>query len=56
MERLGRTRNVFIVDDHPIMRHGLKQLIEQEKDLRVCGEAADVKEAEQAVLQAKDYQ
>ena len=41
----GRQRNVFLVDDHPIVRQGLVQLIEQEPDLKVCGEAADVKEA-----------
>src|SRR5438045_7117516 len=32
---------VFIVDDHPVVRDGLKNLIEQEEDLVVCGEAAD---------------
>ena len=32
---------VFVVDDHPIVRAGLAQLINQEADLHVCGEAAD---------------
>lgn len=32
---------VLIVDDHPIVRRGLAQLIEQEPDLLVCGEASD---------------
>ena len=32
---------VLIVDDHPIVRQGLAQLIEQEADLEVCGEAND---------------
>lgn len=32
---------VFVVDDHPIVRGGLAQLINQEADLQVCGEAAD---------------
>ena len=32
---------VLIVDDHPIVRRGLSQLIEQEPDLEVCGEADD---------------
>jgi len=32
---------VYIVDDHPIVRSGLAQLINQEADLHVCGEAAD---------------
>ena len=30
---------VFIVDDHPIVRQGLKLLIDQEPDLMVCGDA-----------------
>jgi DNA-binding NarL/FixJ family response regulator len=32
---------VFVVDDHPIVRGGLAQLINHEADLQVCGEAAD---------------
>ena len=32
---------IFVVDDHPVVRDGLKNLIEQEEDLVVCGEAAD---------------
>ncbi len=32
-------RQVFIVDDHPITRRGLTQLINNEADLAVCGEA-----------------
>lgn len=36
---------IFIVDDHPVMRHGLAQLIRQEPDLDVCGEAEGVGEA-----------
>ncbi|MBU0506076.1 MAG: response regulator transcription factor [bacterium] len=35
-------KRVFIVDDHPIVRHGLKKIFEQEADLTVCGEAEDV--------------
>lgn len=34
-------RSVIIVDDHPITRHGLRSLINQQDDLEVCGEAAD---------------
>jgi DNA-binding NarL/FixJ family response regulator len=30
---------VFVVDDHPITRRGLTQLINNEPDLKVCGEA-----------------
>ena len=31
---------LLIVDDHPIMRQGLAQLLGQEKDLSVCGQAS----------------
>lgn len=34
-------RSVLLVDDHPIVRQGLAQLINHEKDLCVCGMADD---------------
>ena len=34
--------NIVIVDDHPLIRRGMRQLFETEKSLRVCGEAASV--------------
>lgn len=36
---------VFIVDDHELVRQGLRQLIEGEIDLKLCGEAANVSDA-----------
>lgn len=36
---------VLIVDDHPIVRHGLAELVGHEPDLQVCGEAGDTPEA-----------
>lgn len=39
----------MIVDDHPIMRHGLTQLIRSESDLEVCGEAGTAAEGLAAV-------
>ena len=36
---------IMIVDDHPIFRKGLAQLIGEEHDMEVCGEAEDVPEA-----------
>jgi DNA-binding NarL/FixJ family response regulator len=33
---------IVVVEDHPIVRHGLVMLIDQEPDLHVCGEAEDV--------------
>jgi DNA-binding NarL/FixJ family response regulator len=38
-------RKVFVVDDHPIVRAGLAQLINREPDLAVCGDAEDVQGA-----------
>ena len=32
-------RRIFIVEDHPITRRGLVELINHESDLTVCGEA-----------------
>jgi len=47
---LERTR-VFIVDDHPIVRQGLAQMLKQEVDLTVCGEAEDSQQALQAIAE-----
>lgn len=42
----GRLKNsIFIVDDHPIMRDGISQLINQQSDLEVCGTASSAPEA-----------
>ncbi len=37
---LSKKRNVLIVDDHPVFRHGIASLINAEPDLHVCGEAS----------------
>ncbi|RYY54383.1 MAG: response regulator transcription factor, partial [Comamonadaceae bacterium] len=39
-----RTR-VLIVDDHPILRHGIAEMVAREGDLCVAGEAGSVPEA-----------
>ncbi len=40
-----KIRQIFIVEDHPIFRRGLVDLIDQEDNLRVCGTARDVSRA-----------
>lgn len=44
---------IFIVDDHPIVRKGLTQLINQENDLTVCGEADSAYSALEALKKIK---
>lgn len=41
----ARKHHVFLVDDHPLVREGLANLINQQVDLAVCGEAEDSAEA-----------
>ena len=38
-------RRILLVDDHPVTRHGLAQLIAQQPDLVVCGEVGKAEEA-----------
>lgn len=49
MSKLG----VFLVDDHPIVRKGLKALVSEQMDMEVIGEAGD---GRSALLQAKDLE
>jgi DNA-binding NarL/FixJ family response regulator len=44
---------VFLVDDHPLVREWLSQLIQREDDLVVCGEAEDTQEALQKIEETK---
>jgi len=47
--RDNRRRRVMLVDDHPIVRQGLRRLIEAEPDLEVCGEAETAREAKSMI-------
>ena len=38
-------RKIFVIDYHPIVRKGLSQLINQERDLLLCGEASNIMHA-----------
>lgn len=40
---------VLLIDDHPLLRKGLAELINQEPDLEVCGEAEEAPKAFEAV-------
>jgi len=44
--------NVLIVDDHPIVRQGIAQLINREDDMQVCCEAGDADQALEVLTQS----
>ena len=46
-------KRLLIVDDHPMMRNGLAQLIDNEGDLKVCAEADTAGQAVSAVAKQK---
>lgn len=46
-------RKVFVVDDHPIVREGLAQLINRQPDLEVCGAAEEMNAALQTIGEAR---
>ncbi len=44
----GKTK-ILIVDDHPVVRQGLKLIIEEEDDFKICGDAGDIDTASRMV-------
>lgn len=46
-------KRLLLIDDHPIMRHGLAQLIRAESDLEVSGEAGTAAEGLKMVAKKK---
>ena len=46
-------RTAFIVDDHPIFREGLAQVISEEKDLKICGSVGTAAEALEGIKRLK---
>jgi len=52
-ETSARKSRVFIVDDHPLVREGLTNLINGQVDLFVCGEAKDSAQAINGIAKAR---
>ena len=42
-------KRILIVDDYPLVRKGIMQLLDQEADMEACGEATNATEAMQAI-------
>jgi DNA-binding NarL/FixJ family response regulator len=49
MKMSPEKKRIYLVDDHPMVRERLAQMINHEPDLMVCGEAVDGPEALQAI-------
>jgi DNA-binding NarL/FixJ family response regulator len=48
-------KRILIVDDHPLIVKGLKQTINEEKDLTVCGDANDINSAMKKVSELSPH-
>jgi DNA-binding NarL/FixJ family response regulator len=49
----GEVRRILIVDDHPVVRQGIKLMVNSQPDLRVVGEAQTEQEARRLVRELK---
>ena len=49
----GQAARVLVVDDHPVVRQGLRLLIDHEPDLAVCAEAETAADALEAIAEHK---
>lgn len=49
----GNKAKILIVDDHPLVREGLADLVNKEKDLVVCGQAEAAYQAMEAIRELK---
>ncbi len=46
---------ILIVDDHPILRMGMKELLDQEKDFEVCAVAENIASARRAMKESEPH-
>ena len=53
MTSSGKPIRVFLVDDHPVVRDGLKWMLEHSRDLEIVGDASDGVEAMEKAWQLK---
>ena len=46
---------VMVLDDHPMMRYGMGQMVDKEPDLMVCGDADSGPDIPQGLTQTQHY-
>jgi DNA-binding NarL/FixJ family response regulator len=54
-ETVALKNRVFVVDDHPLVRDGLANLLNAQNDLMVCGEAEDSTQAVNRIRKARPH-
>jgi DNA-binding NarL/FixJ family response regulator len=54
-ETVPQKSRVFLVDDHPLVRDGLANLLDAQDDLMVCGEAEDSTQAINRIRKARPH-
>ena len=50
---VSRTYRILIADDHPVVRHGARILLESQPGIQVCGEAVNEREAVEFVKKSR---
>jgi DNA-binding NarL/FixJ family response regulator len=53
MAAKGPVHRILLVEDHPLVREGLRRVIENQPDLVICGEAETASDARAAVRELK---
>ena len=53
MDARAGSIDIVLIDDHAIVRHGLRSILEREPDLRVVGEASTIESARAVVDQVR---
>jgi DNA-binding NarL/FixJ family response regulator len=51
----GAKKRIFIVDDHPLVREWLANLINRQSDIKVCGEAGSASEGLRLIARANPH-
>src|SRR5262245_50241462 len=49
----GQRKSVLLVDDHPMMRAGMANLINKQPDLQICAEAGSPSEAQGEIAKSR---